>query len=550
MPRRLIFISSVQKELQQERIAMRDFIRGDALLRKQFDVFLFEELPASDRKANDVYLEMVEKCDVYVGIFGNEYGNPNSSGLSPTEQEYQLARDKAKYRIILVKGMKDHSRDERMIELIHKAQNELIRKRFSDPSELIALLYASLVDYLEQQHIITSDPFDAALNMEASVNDIDSDKVAWFLKKAREERNYTLSENTPQVDVLIHLNLIHQNHLKNSALLLFAKQPQRFFIQAETKCLHYHGTTVAKPIPSYQIFKGTVFDQVDSALDFVLSKLNRSVTPQNNSPSSAVEYEIPYKAIREAIVNAVAHRDYTSNAAVQVMVFADRIEVWNPGALPAGLLPESLRTAHSSIPKNPLLADPLYLTHYIEKAGSGTLDMIALCTKAELPEPDFRQDGGQFVVTLWRDWLTEEVVMKLHLTDRQLKVIRYIKTNKKIVNSDYQKLFSVSKPTASRDLEELVRKGVLSKVGATGKGTYYIVNPKGLIKGSKGSRMESNKNRKKAKGLIKGSKKTSRLEMSRGRLKPQKNRKEMNKGVSNSRKSRHIKNSSKRVRKR
>jgi len=167
MPRRLIFISSVQKELQQERIAMRDFIRGDALLRKQFDVFLFEELPASDRKANDVYLEMVEKCDVYVGIFGNEYGNPNSSGLSPTEQEYQLARDKAKYRIILVKGMKDHSRDERMIELIHKAQNELIRKRFSDPSELIALLYASLVDYLEQQHIITSDPFDAALNMEA-----------------------------------------------------------------------------------------------------------------------------------------------------------------------------------------------------------------------------------------------------------------------------------------------------------------------------------------------------------------------------------------------
>jgi predicted HTH transcriptional regulator len=219
MPRRLIFISSVQKELQQERIAMRDFIRGDALLRKQFDVFLFEELPASDRKANDVYLEMVEKCDVYVGIFGNEYGNPNSSGLSPTEQEYQLARDKAKYRIILVKGMKDHSRDERMIELIHKAQNELIRKRFSDPSELIALLYASLVDYLEQQHIITSDPFDAALNMEASVNDIDSDKVAWFLKKAREERNYPLSENTPPVDVLLHLNLIHQNHLKNSALL-------------------------------------------------------------------------------------------------------------------------------------------------------------------------------------------------------------------------------------------------------------------------------------------------------------------------------------------
>jgi predicted HTH transcriptional regulator len=475
MSRRLIFISSVQKELQPERISLRDFIRGDALLRKQFDVFLFEELPASDRKADDVYLEMVEKCDVYVGIFGNEYGKPNSSGMSPTEQEYQLARDKAKYRIILVNGMKDNTRDERMTALIRKAQNELIRKRFSDPSELIALLYASLVDYLEQQHVITSDPFDAALNLEASADDIDSEKVTWFLKKAREERNYPLSENTPPVDALLHLNLMHQDRLKNSALLLFAKQPQRFFIQAETKCLHYHGTIVAKPIPSYQIFKGTVFDQVDAAVDFVLSKLNRSVTPQNNSPSSAVEYEIPYKAIREAIVNAVAHRDYTSNAAVQVLVFADRVEVWNPGALPAGLLPESLRKSHSSIPKNPMLADPLYLTHYIEKAGSGTLDMIALCTKAELPEPDFRQDGGQFVVTLWRDWLTTDILSSLHLNDRQLEAIRFLKKEGSLTSALYQSLTSASRQTAARDLKELSGKNIIDRKGMGRGVSYYLI---------------------------------------------------------------------------
>jgi ATP-dependent DNA helicase RecG len=500
MSRRLIFISSVQKELQLERIAMRDFIRGDALLRKQFDVFLFEELPASDRKADDVYLEMVEKCDVYVGIFGNEYGKPNSNGMSPTEQEYQLARDKAKYRIILVKGTEDSARNERMAALIHKAQNELIRKRFSDPSELIALLYASLVDYLEQQHVITSDPFDAALNMEASADDIDSKKVAWFLKKAREERNYPLSENTPPIDTLLHLNLMHQDRLKNSALLLFAKQPQRFFIQAETKCLHYHGTIVAKPIPSYQIFKGTVFDQVDAAVDFVLSKLNRSVTPKNNSPSSAVEYEIPYKAIREAIVNAVAHRDYTSNAAVQVLVLADRVEVWNPGALPAGLLPESLRKSHSSIPKNPMLADPLYLTHYIEKAGSGTLDMIALCTKAELPEPDFRQDGGQFVVTLWRDWLTDNVLASLNINDRQKKALRQMKISKRMNNTEYQNITGAIKKTASRDLDDLVKKKILVKSGTTGRGVIYELGKKRDIKGSKETSLKRTKREINLKG--------------------------------------------------
>ncbi len=509
MPQRLIFISSAQKELQQERFALRDYIRGDALFRKQFDVFLFEDLPASDRKADDVYLEMVEKCDVYVGIFGNEYGKPNASGLSPTEQEYQLARDKAKYRIILVKGLDDTARDERMNALIQSAQSELIRKRFSDASELIALLYASLIDYMEQQRIISTDPFDTAVHPEASVADIDAEKVSWFLKRAREERNYPLSENTPVIDALRHLNLMHQDRLKNSALLLFAKQLQHFFIQAETKCLHYHGTTVAKPIPSYQIFKGTVFEQVDEAVDFVLSKLNRSVTPQDNSPASSVGYEIPYKAVREAIVNAIAHRDYTSNAAVQVIVFADRVEVWNPGALPAGLLPESLRIAHSSIPKNPLLADPLYLTHYIEKAGSGTQDMIALCTKAELPEPDFKQNGSQFVVTLWRDWLTDTILASLNLNDRQRKALQQIKIFKRMNNSEYQNITGAIKKTASRDLDDLVIKKILVKSGTTGRGVIYEIGKKQDIEGTMETSFKSNKKRAKLKGDIKGTNGTS-----------------------------------------
>jgi ATP-dependent DNA helicase RecG len=97
-----------------------------------------------------------------------------------------------------------------------------------------------------------------------------------------------------------------------------------------------------------------------------------------------------------------AHRDYASNASVQVMLFSDRLEVWNPGELPSPLTPELLRVPHASIPRNPLLAEPLYLARYIEKAGSGILDMIALCREAGLAEPEFRQDGGQFVQTLWR----------------------------------------------------------------------------------------------------------------------------------------------------
>ena len=84
------------------------------------------------------------------------------------------------------------------------------------------------------------------------------------------------------------------------------------------------------------------------------------------------------------------------------MLFADRLEIWNPGRLPPSLTPEALRVPHASIPHNPLIAEPLFLTRYVEKAGTGILDMIGLCEAANLPTPEFRQEGGQFIQTLWR----------------------------------------------------------------------------------------------------------------------------------------------------
>jgi predicted HTH transcriptional regulator len=100
-----------------------------------------------------------------------------------------------------------------------------------------------------------------------------------------------------------------------------------------------------------------------------------------------VEYEIPREVVAEAIVNSVEHRDYTSNGSVQVMLFADRLEVWNPGALPPSLTLEKLRHPHGSVPFNPQLAEPLYLTKYIERMGTGTGDMIRRCREVGLPEP-------------------------------------------------------------------------------------------------------------------------------------------------------------------
>ena len=162
-----LFVSSVQKELQIERRAVKEYIHGDPLLQKYFDVFLFEDLPAQDRRADDLYLDEVDKCGVYLGLFGNEYGWEDSAGLSPTEREFDRATEKSKYRIILVKGTDDGARRLKMKSLIAKAAGQLVRRRFTDVPSLRTELYASLVAYLAQkancEHCRSTQPAGAVL---------------------------------------------------------------------------------------------------------------------------------------------------------------------------------------------------------------------------------------------------------------------------------------------------------------------------------------------------------------------------------------------------
>jgi predicted HTH transcriptional regulator len=430
--RERIFVSSVQKELAAERRALKDYIEGDALLRRFFRVFLFEDLPASDRRADNVYLEEVAHSDIYVGLFGNEYGPEADGGASPTEQEFDCATAAGKTRLIYVKGADDAARHPRMAALIRKAGRELIRRRFTGIPELTAAVYASLVEHLERTGTLRTKPFDASACPAATLADLSREKLAEFLAAAKSERGYAFGPRVSSRKALAHLNLLDGGKPTHAAVLLFGKQPQRFLIASEVKCMHFHSVEVRKPIPSYHIYKGALFEMVDQAVDFVMAKLARAVIPREGRVAGDVEYELPWKAVREAIVNAVTHRDYTSNASVQVMLFADRLEVWNPGQLPPPLTVADLRKPHASIPRNPLIAEPMFLATYAEKAGSGILDMIALCREAGVRAPEFRQEGGQFVQTLWRPKLevtrpaTEQVAEQV--TEQVSRLLRVLTT--------------------------------------------------------------------------------------------------------------------------
>ncbi|HEY8856977.1 MAG TPA: ATP-binding protein [Rugosibacter sp.] len=469
-----IFISSVQKEFAQQRLDLKAFLLGDAVLRRFIaEVFLFEELPASDRRADQVYLDEVKRCDIYLGIFGYEYGFEDQDGISPTEREFDHATRHGKPRFIYVWGTDDKKRAPKMQALVRKASSELIRRRVDDMSALTAEVYSSMVDHLDRLGALRVPPFDTSTSDGVSLKDLSRKRIDWFLETARRERGFALKSNTTTQALLTHLNLLDNGKPTNAALLLFGTNPQRFHRTAETKCVHCHGTQYRRPFASQQIYAGNLFEQADQARDFVLAKINRAVGIRATSNQAPATYELPPDAVGEAIVNAIAHRDYNSNASVEVRLFADRLEVWNPGALPGTLTLDDLREAHPSVPNNPLIAESLYLTRYIEKAGSGTERMIELCREAGLPEPAFELRAGSFVITLWRDWLTDEVLAGFHLNDRQLQGIRHAKVTGRISNAKYREMTGVSESTALRELRQLTTLGIFEKVGGTGQSAHY-----------------------------------------------------------------------------
>lgn len=227
-----IFISSVQAEFSKERVQLCDYIRRDALLGRFFEPFLFEELPAINESAVQVYLPEVERCDIYLGLLGNFYGNEDSNGISPTEKEYDAATVNCKHRLLFIKKSSHDERHPKEQQFIRKVEGAIVRKSFIDFEELRSAVYAALVHYLSEKEYLRILPFDAAYNTSATIKDIDNEKVATFVGVAKEKRGLPLPTGSSVETVLTHLDLVtSEGKISNAALLLFGKQPPEVFHQ-------------------------------------------------------------------------------------------------------------------------------------------------------------------------------------------------------------------------------------------------------------------------------------------------------------------------------
>ena len=316
--------------------------------------------------------------------------------------------------------------------------------------------------------------FDNQICKGATLKDIDEEKVKWFLKKAKTGRNLNIELNISVKEILQKLHLLKDDKLTNAAILLFGKEPHKFFLQAEVRCARFKGNEPVKPFIDMKIFGGNIIEQVDSALNFILEHISMKVYLAGKKEREE-KYEYPPDALREAIINAICHRNYRTVGHIQIRIFDDRIEMWNPGLLLAPLTLNDLKKKHKSIPRNPLIANSFFLIKFIEQWGTGTNDMISLCSEWELPEPLFEHISGDFVAT-FRKELTETFLREKGLNERQIKAVTYVKERGNITNKEYCSLNEVSKRTASNELKDLVLKRVFKITGEGNRGLRYIVN--------------------------------------------------------------------------
>ena len=328
---------------------------------------------------------------------------------------------------------------------------------------------------MEEKEYIRWRPFDASNDNGATLEELDEDKMKNFIHMARIKRNFPLPVETSPMSLLTHLDLIDdKGRLANAAVLLFGKKPQKYFITSEVKCVQFYGNVVEKPMPAYQIYRGDVFELVDQATSFVMSRINNWVGTREEGEKADIptRSELPIDAVKEAIVNAVCHRDYTSNASVQIMLFRNRLEIWNPGTLPYGLTVQKLHGPHKSLPANPLLADPMYWNGYVEKVGTGTEDIINKCREYGLKTPEFYQEED-FRVVIWRTKQENGGPTRANgvptrangePTDEE-KLLELIRNAPSISRTDLSKLLNISVRQVRKIIDRLRENGVLTREG-------------------------------------------------------------------------------------
>ena len=324
-------------------------------------------------------------------------------------------------------------------------------------------------DIAEMHLHSTGTSWDKTLVPDASMSDIDPEKIKRYIRQSRDAGRRDVGDREEPLEILKKLELGKKGKLTWAALLLFRKGTKHLRSQGLVHCGRFKEETF---VIDDRMIEGTIVEQIDEAMDFIRKNISVKFV-MTGKPQRDEVWDYPLEAIRESVINAVCHRDYTMPSNTEVRIYDDRLTIWNPGGLPLGITMEDLFQPHGSVLRNKGIRAVLYDMGLIEQWGSGISKMQKLCSLAGIPAPHFEEYQSGFLVEFSKNIYTEEYLRKLGLNERQINAVAYVKEKGKITNKEYQELTGVSRQMATIDLSEIVKKNVFERIGKAGKGIAY-----------------------------------------------------------------------------
>lgn len=449
-----IFVSSVRREFEHERKFIKQEIENDYILNKFFDVFLYEELSALGASPKEVYTEEAINSDIYIGLIGSDYGSILESGISPTELEYDLYNKTHNDALIYIKDVE--FREDKTEAFIKKVSNHSYT-RFNNRYDLMNAIKESLGDFIAK-NLRNYKAFDSEILLNSSCNDVDLEALDMFfnvldyepIEKIRDEKGLTKVLSTIRAGEYVD----GEFRLNTAGALFFAKDISKFNLSHQVKMVRFFDDEGVKTFDKAEF--NMSFLKLLKEAELFFNKTLANISQIKGFKRETIQ-EYPYEAIREALVNALAHRDYTiTTAAITFYIYNDRIEIKSPGRLVYPLTVENLEE-NEPIHRNETICNIFSKTKYMEHVGTGIKRMKDAMRLNDLEEPEFIESEGFFKV-IFRSNENDN-----GLNSRQKQFLR-MKDVGEITIKEYMEIFSVVRNTATKDLNDLVDMKIVDKI--------------------------------------------------------------------------------------
>ncbi len=509
-----VFVSSVQKELEDERLIVQNLVNTDPFLSTHCLPVLYELEPASPERAVEGCLRALDDCQVYLLIVGVEYGS-RIGDLSITHAEFRRAKENYQPVLAFIKGDRRMNREEGTAALLAELDGDGFKyKRFGNVIDLQREVRAALVMLLRDQHGIapTSDEDEVAKQTIEATSTFESQplsRLSWrdldhavarrLIAAAEARKPDEISDEDLLAGVALRGLVWHdpasgEHYATAAGIVLLARDPSAVFPQCRVLADAYRGSEPdADPI-DHEDVRGPMPIAIDRAIAFIERNTRHPMKVIGLNRVRLDEY--PVEALREALVNAVAHRQYEdAGRKILLEVLGDRVILSSPGLPPAPITLANLRRGkYRPCSRNPVLAQCLSYFHRIEERGSGFRRMRSQMLEHGLEQPLIGTDTGYFQVTfpgpgdnLDRIRVPEArlqvtLAVEARLNDRQRKILAHVLETGSVTTRWCVEALDVARDTAYRELASLVELGLLSRKGS-GRSAAYLLKEGSPVEG-------------------------------------------------------------------